>query len=250
MLDENPNPSFINALSDFFGHKYPVGNRSWIIVYQAFRFPSQHQYPAMQYLAILTMVPDLIVMYLLGILAVRRDLHMVGILAGALPCLLPKLFFKSASAALLCYFTVYLCCFSCMIAHDWQKGLKRLRAQRTTSISYLITVSAAAMTVNWILEEVSMSGTLGLSIGGSCWAIVWWKIHRKYAPNIYARVSKHWISELLMLRNTCWISDLTAFECRNQMIHFKECINRDQTDRSGTNNSTAANSIIFDSVAI
>lgn len=232
MTDHNRNYTLIDRFQYLFGVSNPHGNNNnsdYVIIYQAFRYPNES--PFLRYLALLTLAPDIIVMYLLGILAVRRDLHVIGVLVGLVPCLLlPNLFLCSASTAFLCYFSSYLCCFKCIKGHFWQKGLRSLRAQRTASIAFAFLVAISAIATNIVLGEITLLETLLSTIGGSIWGVVWWKIHRKYSPNIYTRLSRHWLLETLMLRNTCWISDLTAFECHNEMLYFRKFIEREYAD--------------------
>lgn len=241
------NSTFLERLNYLFGRIY-IGEKQAdkYIVYQAFRYPNDHHF--MRYIALLTMAPDVIVMYLLGILAVRRDLHVVGVLIGTLPCLLFNLFFRSASVAVLCYFTSYLCCFKCMKGHYWQRGLRRLRAQRTTAIVFSITITFLSTAANWNLDEIDLHDSFYSLIGGSVWGVVWWKVHQRYAPNIYTSLSKHWILEILMFRNTCWIPDLTAFECHYEMKYFRKFVDRDQSDMTldDEDSSSQTESNVFD----
>lgn len=225
MFDDYRNHSFIEQFQNLYGFENSSRvNTNRSIIYQVYRYPNDNT--VLRYVGLVKLAPDVILMYLLGILIVRRDLHIIGILVGVLPCLLANLYHRSSSAALLCYFAVYLCCFKCLNSHHWQRGLRSLRSRRTSFVVFVFLVALAAIAANICFEEITLNETIFQLIGGSCWGVCWWKIHRKYAPNIYTRLARHWLFEILMIRNTCWISDLTAFECHYEMMYFRKYTER------------------------
>lgn len=241
--------TFSERLHYLFGIRNPAAknNIDHTIIYQVLRYPTEVS--LMQYLALLTMAPDVIVLYLLGILVVRRDLHVIGVLIGTLPCcLLPNLLLRSASIAILWYFTGYLSSFKCIKGHYWQQGLRRLRARRTASIAFACVVALTSMAVQIVLGEMTAVETIVSMIGGYSWGVAWWKIHRKYSPSIYARVSRHWLCEILMIRNTCWISDLTAFECHYEMTFFRKMVERDHAEMFNTEYSPEVTSPVHSNI--
>lgn len=183
-------------------------NACQYIVYRAFRYPSYHS--QWRYPYAITMAPDIFLLGLLGILAVRRDLQVFGVLLGYLACWLPHYYGVSVYSGILSYFISQWLCYNLCEQYFWKVAEKKV----TRFVSSLLAISSSALAIylKYVSNDINLPEVVCGAIIGLFWGCVWWKLHNKFAPPIYTWLSKLWLVEMMLFRNTCWMHDLAFFE--------------------------------------